>query len=62
MTELVSDDLLERCVIVALYDDLAATIKQRYDNLIQRIEVSIPVVTNSDLEQLGEIVAGLQST
>ena len=60
MAARIDDDLLHNCVVVALYDDLAATIKARYDGLIQRIEVSIPVQGEADRAQLRDIVAALQ--
>jgi probable F420-dependent oxidoreductase len=60
MAARISDDLLRDCVVVALYDDLAATIRQRYDGMIQRIEVSIPVDTPRDREQLASIVQAIQ--
>jgi len=59
MAAKISDDVLHECVLVALYDDLAATIKRRYDGMIQRIEVSIPVDTQADREQLASIVQGI---
>ncbi|MEM7101229.1 MAG: TIGR03617 family F420-dependent LLM class oxidoreductase [Pseudomonadota bacterium] len=59
MTALVDDDLLHRCVVVALYDELADTIHHRYADLIQRIEVSIPVEGEQDRQQLRDIVSRL---
>lgn len=55
MAARVHDDLLHRCVVVALYDDLATTIEQRYADCVDRIEVSIPVTAPGD----GEILAGI---
>jgi probable F420-dependent oxidoreductase len=60
MATRIDDDLLHKCVIIARYDDLAATIQSRYGNLIQRIEMSIPVETDADREQLQQIVQELQ--
>ncbi len=59
MAARVDDDLLHECVIVSLYDDLAARIKNRFGHLLQRIEVGIPVHSAADEEQLAEIVADL---
>ena len=59
MAALIDDDLLHECVIVALYDHLASTIKGRYGELIERIEVSIPVQSDEDQEILTDIVAAL---
>ena len=52
----IDDDLLHRCVLVARYDQLAASIKERYGQLVQRIEVSIPVNDQADKEILGEVI------
>ncbi|MFT7654784.1 MAG: putative F420-dependent oxidoreductase [Limisphaerales bacterium] len=52
----VDDDLLHQCVIVARYDDLAATITERYSDLIQRIEVSFPVESAADKERLAQVI------
>ena len=61
MAARVGDDLLNECVVVALYDDLAATIKGRYGELIERIEVSIPVQNRADQDILTDIVNALAS-
>jgi probable F420-dependent oxidoreductase len=52
----VDDDLLHQFVIVARYDDLAATITKRYSDLIQRIEVSFPVESAADKERLAQVI------
>ena len=57
----VSDEILNECVIIALYDDLAATIKRRYADVLQRIEVSIPVKTEEDQEVLGDIIRDINA-
>ena len=59
MTAMVDDDLLEQCVIVARYEDLAAKIHARYGRLIDRIEVSIPVENEEDQACLAQIVTDL---
>ncbi len=61
MEQLVDDDLLHKCVVVALYDRLAETINSRYGHLIDRVEVSIPVETPADSERLTEIVEQLNT-
>lgn len=61
MSALITDDVLHEWVVVAEYDQLAATILDRYSGLIDRIEVSIPVNSDSDQEILGDIVHTLQS-
>ena len=53
---LVSDEIFDACVVVALYEDLAAIINERYGNLLQRIEVSIPVESAADKEQLVDVI------
>ena len=59
MTALVDDEILEKCVITALYDDLAETIEKRYGHLIERIEVSFPVDDGDDFDQLKQVVHDL---
>lgn len=59
LEERVDDEVLDACVIIALYDDLAATIKNRYSDLIERIEVSLPVRTPEDQEQLRDVIRAL---
>ncbi len=61
MSALISDDVLNEWVIVAKYDDLASTILDRYGDLIDRIEVSIPVNTPGDAEVLAQVVAVLHA-
>lgn len=61
MAAQVTDDMLHRWVIVATYDQLAETIKNRYDGLIQRIEVSIPLQKPADIEVLQTVVTSLNS-
>ncbi len=62
MSELVSDELLEEIVIVALYDDLASKIHERFGLLLDRIEVSIPVDSEQDEEELSQIIVDLRNT
>jgi len=59
MSSLIDDELLERFVVVALYDELSDKIKSRYGKLIDRIEVSIPLESAADEEILREIVQDL---
>lgn len=60
MPALIDDDVLNEWVVVANYDNLAATILKRYSGLIDRIEVSIPVASEDDAETLGSIVRALE--
>lgn len=61
MATLISDEVLHEWVIVASYGDLANTIIERYSGLIDRIEVSIPVIEANDFEVLGDVVRTLQA-
>ncbi|MEM7078287.1 MAG: TIGR03617 family F420-dependent LLM class oxidoreductase [Pseudomonadota bacterium] len=61
MAARIDDDLLHACVIVAKYDDLAATISTRYGDWLQRIEVSIPVENAEDQAQMADIIANLSA-
>lgn len=61
LTACVDDEILDQCVVVALYDDLAATIHARYGELLERIEVSLPVLSASDQEQLNDVIGDLAS-
>jgi len=61
MALMIDDDVLDEFVVVALYDDLAGTIAQRYAGLIDRIEVSIPIVDEADRESLGQIVKDINA-
>jgi len=56
MAARIDDDLLHRFVVVSRYEDLATTIIQRYGDCIDRIEVSIPLGTDSDAAILAGIV------
>jgi probable F420-dependent oxidoreductase len=61
MSALVDDNVLHEWVIVAKYDDLAAALTERYDDILDRIEVSIPVDCAADRETLSSIVSTLHS-
>ena len=55
-------DRLEEIVIVALYDELASKIKDRFRSVLDRIEVSIPINNRQDEEVLSQIVFDLRTT
>lgn len=59
MASAIDDDLLNRFAVIALYDDLADTIHQRYADCIDRIEVAIPINTHEDRQTLAAIVSQL---
>ena len=54
--------LLEEIVIVALYDELASKIKDRFRSVLDRIEVSIPINNRQDEEVLSQIIVDLRTT
>ena len=62
MSKLISDELLEEIVIVALYDELASKIKDRFRSVLDRIEVSIPINNRQDEEVLSQIIVDLRTT
>ena len=62
MSKLVSDELLEEIVIVALHDELASKIKDRFRSVLDRIEVSIPINNRQDEEVLSQIIVDLRTT
>jgi len=57
----IPDNVLEKWVLVANYDERVGAVKSRYGGLIDRIELSIPVETDADREQLKDIVAAIQA-
>lgn len=59
MAALVDDEVLHEWVVVARYEELAASLRERYGDLIDRVEVSIPVVSGEDRDVLAGIVAAL---
>jgi probable F420-dependent oxidoreductase len=61
MALMIDDDVLDEFVVVARYDELAKTIEQRYAGLIDRIEVSIPIVDEADKESLDQIVKDINA-
>jgi probable F420-dependent oxidoreductase len=62
MATRVDDEMLNRFVVICLYDDLAETIEQRYGDCIDRVEVSIPLTNESDARILAAIVSQLAGT
>ena len=53
---------MEEIVIVALYDELASKIKDRFRSVLDRIEVSIPINNRQDEEVLSQIIVDLRTT
>ncbi|MFK7912325.1 MAG: TIGR03617 family F420-dependent LLM class oxidoreductase [Pseudomonadales bacterium] len=61
MAARIDDDTLDQWVISATYEQLAAAVQTRFAGLIDRIELSIPVGSANEQEQLREIVAAIQT-
>ena len=55
----INDNVLEKWVLIASYDELAGAVNARYGDLIDRIELSIPIDSEDDAAQLADIVAAL---
>lgn len=60
MAECIDDKTLDEWVVSATYDDLAAAVALRYAGKIDRIELSVPVATQQEREQLTDIVGAIQ--
>jgi probable F420-dependent oxidoreductase len=60
MAERIDDDVLNEWVVVATYDELAGKILSRFDGLVDRVEVGIPVDNEADRVALSMIIAELQ--
>ena len=61
MAARIDDDVLHEWVVVARYDELANTVKARYKNLIQRIEISIPIEQPNDRDTLAQILRDIHA-
>jgi hypothetical protein len=59
MAARIDDDLLHKFVTVTRHENLAEALLERFGGYIDRIEVSIPLLTESDERALGAIVARL---
>ena len=59
MAARVDDDLLHKFVVVSRHENLADSLLQRFGDCIDRVEVSIPLVTEADTADLSAIVAHL---
>lgn len=59
MAAMISDEILHEWVVVAKYDELASAISERFSDILDRIEVSIPVETTADQEILRSVIADL---
>lgn len=56
MAGLISDEVLHEWVVVATYDNLANAINERFADVLDRIEVSIPITNEADAETMASVV------
>jgi probable F420-dependent oxidoreductase len=61
MSARISDEILHEWVVVATYDELATTLKDRYADVLDRVEVSIPVTGAEDRDTLGQVIKDLRA-
>ena len=59
MAALIDDEVLHEWVVVAKYDKLAKTLVERYGDVLDRVEVSIPIPTEEDVATLKDVVSEL---
>ena len=59
MAALIDDEVLHEWVVVAKYDKLAKTLVERYGDVLDRVEVSIPIPTEEDVAILKDVVSEL---
>ena len=59
MAALIDDEVLHEWVVVAKYDELAKTLVERYGDVLDRVEVSIPIPTEEDVATLKDVVSEL---
>ena len=60
MTGLITDDIFDKFVVAAGYDDVAAAVKERYGGLLDEVVFGLDVQNATDEEQLRKIIAELQ--
>ncbi|MDP6377591.1 MAG: TIGR03617 family F420-dependent LLM class oxidoreductase [Pseudomonadales bacterium] len=61
MARRIDDEVLNEWVVIASYDELASVIHDRYGALIDRIEVSIPVISEADRDALACVIRDLHA-
>ena len=61
MERLVTDEMVETIAVVATYDALADSIRERYADICSKVEFSIPVANPDDASLLGEMVRRIQA-
>ena len=57
---LISDEILEKFVVIGTYDSIARKLFDRYGEIVTNTEFSIPVRDNAEKERLQDIIAELQ--
>ncbi|HEX3537318.1 MAG TPA: TIGR03617 family F420-dependent LLM class oxidoreductase [Stellaceae bacterium] len=60
MPAFVSDGMLETYATIGTYDEIAAKLRARYAGVATHLEFAIPVATDSDRNQLRELVESLR--
>ncbi len=60
MTNLITDDILDKFVVAEEYDAVAPALKERYDGLLDEVVFGMDVNGADDEQQLRKIVSGLQ--
>ena len=60
MTNLITDDILDKFAVAVEYDQVAAAVKERFDGLLDEVVFGMDVNSADDEQQLRKIVAGLQ--
>jgi alkanesulfonate monooxygenase SsuD/methylene tetrahydromethanopterin reductase-like flavin-dependent oxidoreductase (luciferase family) len=60
MTNLITDDILDKFAVAVEYDQVAAAVKDRFDGLLDEVVFGMDVANSDDEQQLRKIVAQLQ--
>ncbi|CAI8019029.1 Uncharacterized protein Mb1395 [Geodia barretti] len=60
MTNLITDDILDKFAVAVEYDEVAAAVKGRYEGLLDEVVFGMDVNGTDDEQQLRKIVAQLQ--
>ena len=60
MTNLITDDILEKFAVIAEYGDVAAAVKERYDGVLNEVVFGMDVLGADDEQILRRIVSELQ--
>ncbi len=60
MTDLITDDILDKFVVAEEYDQVAAAVRERYDGILDEVVFGMDVLGSEDEEQLRKIISQLQ--